>query len=123
MTTAADVGAWIKIGIEAGTWLAGMIARFVAGDDSEPVRRVIDVLPSQMRADVEHERQRELLRAELVGDLATTARALPVLEEARSIREAIARHLPAVDAPRLDRIVADVIASRPTEPPPQPFDP
>lgn len=59
-----------RVVLEGVGFVAEMIARFIAGDDSEPVRRVIDVLPDTTRAKVEFERQRELTRKALAEQFA-----------------------------------------------------
>lgn len=69
---AAAILEWTKLGVEVAGWIVGIIARYASGDDGPEVRRVIDVLPAKMRADVEHERQRALLTAELAAQLRGT---------------------------------------------------
>lgn len=60
-----STGSWIELGGRAAAFIIETIAKYVDGDNSEPVKRVIDVLPISMRSDVEHARQKELLRKEL----------------------------------------------------------
>jgi hypothetical protein len=55
----------IKLGFEGARFVFDVIARFIAGDTSEPVRRVIDVLPSELRSELELERQRSAMRRDL----------------------------------------------------------
>jgi hypothetical protein len=46
----------------AGAFIGGAIRAFVDGDDSEPVRRVVEILPPELRTQVEYARQLELAR-------------------------------------------------------------
>jgi hypothetical protein len=43
----------------------GMIARWLDGDESPEVVRLIEILPEALRADLELERQRRVLAAQL----------------------------------------------------------
>lgn len=60
--TAAEVA---KLALQGGSYVAEIIARYIAGDDSREVRRVIDILPGDLRSEVELKRQRALAEAEL----------------------------------------------------------
>ena len=55
----------VKLVIEGTSFVAQAIAAFIDGDDSEPVRRVIDVLPGPLRSRLELARQRNLTRRAL----------------------------------------------------------
>lgn len=66
MTTAEIV----SLIFEGSSYVAEAIAAFIDGDTSEPVRRVIEVLPSSTRSKVELERQRALNRRALEAELA-----------------------------------------------------
>lgn len=60
---------WAAIAGAAGAFVGGMIARFISGDTSPEVRRVIDVLPGEMRADIEAARQRAAAEEEFKAAL------------------------------------------------------
>lgn len=55
----------IKLALQGAGYVAEIIARYIAGDDSREVRRVIDILPGDLRSEVELQRQRALAEAEL----------------------------------------------------------
>ncbi len=55
----------LEIGSQLLPWLTETIDAFIHGDDSLEVRRVIDILPADRRADIEAQRQELLLEREL----------------------------------------------------------
>lgn len=55
--------------IKGTTWVAQAIAAFLDGDDSEAVRRVIDVLDPELKTSLELARQRNLTRKALEEQL------------------------------------------------------
>lgn len=59
----------VKLIVEGTSFVAQAIGAFVGGDDSEPVRRVIEVLPGALRSRLELARQRELTRQALEAEL------------------------------------------------------
>ncbi len=67
------VVSWLTLAGQLAGFAISMVNRYLDGDDSPEVMRVIDVLPAEMRADVEHERQRRLLEDELREDLGMKA--------------------------------------------------
>ena len=58
-----------RIVVEAGQWFGSMLVAWLNGDDGEMPRRVAELLPAELRSDLEHARQASLLRQELDGDL------------------------------------------------------
>ena len=72
MSTASGIGTAVDIGVKIGGWIVDLVGRFINGDDSEEVRRVVDILPAELKADVMAARKRreleEDLRADLGGD-------------------------------------------------------
>lgn len=50
-------------------WLIEIIGRWIGGDDAPDVRRVIEILPGELRSDLEHARQRELMRQAAEAEL------------------------------------------------------
>lgn len=65
MSTEANVMKGLEIGAQALPWLVETIDRFINGDDSEAVRRVIEILPAERRADAEAARQERLLERDI----------------------------------------------------------
>ncbi|MGE0402868.1 MAG: hypothetical protein AB7T06_39550 [Kofleriaceae bacterium] len=53
-----------KVAAEAVASLAPFVVRWITGDKSEPVRRVMDVLPEEQRTRAELLRQRVLAAAD-----------------------------------------------------------
>lgn len=130
MSTASDVLKGLEIGGEIAKWVAGIVARYIAGEDSEPVRRVVDILPKKMRADVEHARQREMMRQQLeaagLGERPTEPAApivasgkRPTLADIESIRRMIAR--PDVLEPRTIAAMNAVLDEEAARLPANPF--
>jgi len=68
---ASEVEVALSLAFKAAEFVAGIIARFIEGDDSAEVRRVMDVLSPELRADAELERQRVQDRKALVDALGT----------------------------------------------------
>jgi len=68
---AAEWAKWAELGFRVGKWAIDTIAAFIGGDTSEPVARLIEILPPSLKSDVEHARQYELTRKALEGDLAS----------------------------------------------------
>lgn len=64
-----SLAVWGPIAAQAGGFLLSAIVRYVDGENSPEILRVVDVLPAELRADVEHARQRALLDSELRSDL------------------------------------------------------
>lgn len=68
MSTAGDIARGLDLGFRIGKWAVDTIIKFVNGDNSEPVKRLADILPPELKADVEHARQYELTRKSLEED-------------------------------------------------------
>lgn len=62
--TAAEIA---ELALRGGAFVVEMIARYIGGDNSEEVRRVIAILPGELRSEVELKRQRALAETELRG--------------------------------------------------------
>ena len=58
-----------KIAFEILKWVGSIVLRFLAGDEGPEPKRLLEVLPPQLRADLEHARQKRLLEEELRRDL------------------------------------------------------
>lgn len=65
MTISGDALNWVRMIGEISKWVVETIVAFVKGDDSPDVRKLIDILPAHFKSDLEHARQREVLRQEL----------------------------------------------------------
>lgn len=50
-------------------WAGEAAMAFINGDDGPEPKRLAEVLPPKLKADLEHARQRRLLEAELLEDL------------------------------------------------------
>ncbi len=50
-------------------WVLSVAVALISGDSGPEPKRLADILPPKLRADVEHARQRLLLAAELEADL------------------------------------------------------
>ena len=61
----------VKLVLEGASFVATAIGAFIDGDDSEPVRRVIEILPAEQRSAIELARQRNLMRKALEEKLGT----------------------------------------------------
>lgn len=53
---------WLELGGRVAAWAIGAIGAFINGEDSEPARRLVAILPPELKADVEHARQYEQAR-------------------------------------------------------------
>lgn len=51
---------WLELGGRVATWAVQTIGAFINGDTSEPVRRLVAILPAELKSDVEHAHQRAL---------------------------------------------------------------
>lgn len=65
----SDWAKWAELGFRIGQWVLQVVSAFIDGDDSEPVKRLVELLPPELKADVEHARQYELTRKALEEDL------------------------------------------------------
>lgn len=63
-----------KIVLEVIKWAGAAILAFVNGDDAPEAKRLVEILPPELKADAEHARQRALLAAELDDDLEPDSR-------------------------------------------------
>jgi len=68
MSTIGDIGQGLDLGFRIAKWVVETIGKFIAGDNSEPVKRLAELLPDELKADVEHARQYELTRKALEED-------------------------------------------------------
>lgn len=50
-------------------WAGSAALAFIGGDDAPEPKRLSEILPAKLKADLEHARQRRLLTIELDGDL------------------------------------------------------
>lgn len=56
-----------KLVVEVIQWLTGIVLALVQGVNSPDAERLEDILPPNLRADVEHARQRRLTEQALEG--------------------------------------------------------
>ena len=124
--TPAEAAQWTELGLKVGGWILGLILRHVDGDDSPEVRRAMDILPPDLRADVEHARQRRLTREAIEEDLGIGGEELAVDLAEKLNRLGMDRDLAkgwALAVHGLGPVpVLEPIGERETEPPPNPFE-
>lgn len=58
-----------KLIAEILKWIANVAVALISGDDGPEPKRLAEILPPKLRADIEHARQRRLLRADLEVDV------------------------------------------------------
>ena len=56
-----------KLVVEIIQWLTGIVLALVQGANSPDAERLADILPADLRSDVEHARQRRLTEQALSG--------------------------------------------------------
>jgi hypothetical protein len=59
-----------RIVLEVLRWVADAVGAFLAGEEGPEPKRLVEVLPDELRSDLEMARQRRLLGEELAADLA-----------------------------------------------------
>lgn len=60
----------LELVLKIGRWAVDAAIAFAKGDDGPEPKRLAAILPDDLRADLEHARQRELMEAELRADIA-----------------------------------------------------
>jgi len=60
---------WVELGGRVASWAIGLVGAFIGGASTEDAKRLVEILPPELKADVEHARQYEIARKVLVEEL------------------------------------------------------
>ena len=118
--TIAWIGPLVSAGVAIAQALEGARATASAEEQAEIDRALATIRGTDTRVTARHDAD---LAVRLTrGGVAVPVR-LPSLPDAVRVRAALASRLPTATPVELDAIVRDVMAVRPTEPPPSPYEP